>query len=690
MLDRDGLKVGFEVWGTGGPAVLLAPAWMVSESRMWKAQVPFLARHFRVITVDPRGNGRSDRPQDAAFYREVDIADDLVAAMDEVGVDKAVAVALSRGVWYATLAAHRHPGRIIGLFALNPTVRDLITEGPDYRGHLFDASLAEWSRRTDSLEPDYATFMAGFYARAFLEPHSTKQIEDGVGYSRQTEARTLLAAECGERAFPERADRERLVAALRFPVVVVHGSADRISPPRLGRRFAELSGGRFIEMAGAGHLPGCRFPVPINRWIKDFITEVYGVKPAPPMRWSRPLDRPRKVLYVSSPIGLGHARRDQAIVAELRKLRPEVGVDWLAQDPVTAVLRERGERIHPASAHLASESGHWESESDDHDLHAFQALRRMDEILVHNFMVFTEVVAADDYSLWVGDEAWEMDYFLHENPELKRAAYTWLTDFVGLLPMARGAAAEAELTADYNAEMLEHIARFPRLRDGALFVGEPADIVPDSFGAGLPEIRAWTEQHYRFPGYITGIDPDDIADRAALRAEFGWRPDERVCLIAIGGTAVGEGLLRKVIGAHREIRRRVPGLRLVAVTGPRLDPARLPRIPGVDLHAYLPKLYRYLAACDVALVQGGLTTTMELVAARRPFVYVPLRNHFEQQFHVPHRLARYGAGRRLDYADADPDSIAEAIAAELDKPITYLPVDGGGAARAAAVLAEQF
>ena len=56
-------------------------------------------------------------------------------------------------------------------------------------------------------------------------------------------------------------------------------------------------------------------------------------------------------------------------------------------------------------------------------------------------------------------------------------------------------------------------------------------------------------------------------------------------------------------------------------------------------------LYRHLAACDLAVVQGGLTTAMELTANRRPFIYFPLEHHFEQNIHVRHRLERYRAGR---------------------------------------------
>jgi UDP:flavonoid glycosyltransferase YjiC (YdhE family) len=124
------------------------------------------------------------------------------------------------------------------------------------------------------------------------------------------------------------------------------------------------------------------------------------------------------------------------------------------------------------------------------------------------------------------------------------------------------------------------------------------------------------------------------------------------------------------------------------VTGPRIDPASITAPAGVEVRGYVPNLARLLAAADAAVVQGGLTTTMELVAARRPFLYFPLAHHFEQQFHVRHRLERHRAGRALDYASADPDAIAEALVAEVGRDCSdYLAVEPGGAARAAALIA---
>jgi predicted glycosyltransferase len=236
--------------------------------------------------------------------------------------------------------------------------------------------------------------------------------------------------------------------------------------------------------------------------------------------------------------------------------------------------------------------------------------------------------------------------------------------------------------------MIEHIARYPRIRDSAIFVGNPDDIVPNTFGADLPSIRDWTKAHFSFSGYITGFTPPDPDEVPAIRAELGYHDDEQVCIVAVGGSGVGRALLEKVIAAYPLAKRLVPELRMVVVAGPRIDPGSLPGRPGLEVHGYVNRLYRHLSVCDLAVVQGGLTTTMELAAAKRPFLYFPLRHHFEQNFHVRHRLDRYGAGACMDYATSDPDLIAAAIADHIGAAVAYRDVEADGAAQAAQLIAE--
>jgi pimeloyl-ACP methyl ester carboxylesterase len=688
-LKRDGTRIFYEVYGSGEPVILLFPTWEIVHSRAWKAQIPYLARHGRVVTFDRRGNGRSDRPGEIAAYDRRAAVGDARAVLDHLGVQQAVVLSWC-GSGEDLLLAAEPPVRASGLVLIAPDLHLTPEPAEEEAPYQFDEDpvtgegWAKWNRHY--WLRDWPGFLDFFFAQAFTEPHSTKQIEDAVGWGLDTDPETIVRGMDAE-WLNDQDTALRLCAQVRCPTLVIQGSADAVVGPARGAAVAAaIPGARLITFEGSGHAPHLRDPVAANLVIRDFACPA-----GPPARRRRGRSRPKRALYISSPIGLGHARRDIAIATELRKLHQDLEIDWLAQHPVTRVLEASGERVHPASAFLASESGHIESEAAGHDLHCFQAIRRMDEILLANFMLFHDLTRVEDYDLWIGDESWELDYYLHENPELKSAGYAWLTDFVGWLPMDDGGAHEASLTADYNAEMIEHIARFPRVRDRAIFVGDPDDVVPDSFGPGLPSIRAWTEQHYDFAGYVTGFDPRPPGSRAALRdrAALGYGENERVCIVTVGGSSVGAPLLRRVIAAFPQARERVPSLRMIVVAGPRIDPGALPAPGGQDgleIRPYVPDLHRHLAVCDLAVVQGGLTTTMELTASRRPFLYFPIRHHFEQNIHVRHRLGRYGAGRCMDYETSGPAEIATAIASEIGREVGYRPVQAGGAARAAALI----
>ncbi len=682
---RDGVRLFYELYGDGAPTVLLLPPWSIVHSRIWKAQIPYLARRFRVIAFDPRGNGKSDRPADPRLYAMRELAADALAILDETATERAVLVSLSLGAQPALLLAAEHPQRVLSSIFIAPGAT-LTTSVPDPLDVDFATPRASYEGfekvNMHYWRAEYADFLEFWFGECLPEPHSTKQREDGVRWGLDTTPGTLIATVVAGQL--EEAQTRELCAAVRCPVSVIHGDDDHVVPHAVGAELAVATGGELVTLAGSGHLPPTRDPVIVNHLLRDRIDR----SSSQPPRWHRARARPKRALYVSSPIGLGHARRDVAIADELRRRQPDLEIEWLAQHPVSAVLEERGERIHPASAALANESAHMRSEAVGHELNCFAAWRRMDEILVANFMVFDEVTREGRYDLWIGDEAWEVDYFLHENPELKSAAYAWLTDFVGWLPMPEGGAHEASLTADYNAEMIEQIDRYPRVRDRAIFVGEPDDIVAATFGPGLPAIREWTERHFSFAGYVNGFDSATLGDRERLRAELGYGTDEAVCIVSVGGSGIGEHLLGRVIGAFPAAKELVPGLRMIVVAGPRIDPSRLPAGPGVEVRRYVHDLYRHLGACDLAIIQGGLTTAMELTASRVPFIYVPLKRHFEQNLHVAHRLERYRAGRRIGFDEATADVLAAAIAQELGRDIDYLPVAADGAARAAALIAE--
>lgn len=428
--------------------------------------------------------------------------------LDATGTRQAIVVGLSYGGYVASVLASHHPerakaailaGTAGGVGPGNPhmTPQHFLTEREHHDG--WDKyNRAYWLT-------DYPDFADHFVRNIFSEPHSTKQIEDGLEWAADTDG-AILAKTVEARGLPSSLDTgEGMYRRISCPMLVIHGTDDQIQPYARGKLVAELAGGELVTMEDGGHNPLGRFPAKCNVLIGDFLDRRLGI--AAPRLAARRATKEKKALYLSSPIGLGHGRRDIAVARELRKLHPELKVDWLAQDPVTRLLQASGETVHPLSARLASESKHIEEESGEHDLHAFQAIRRMDELLIANFMVFQEAVDEGGYDLVIADEAWDGDQYWHEHPELKKSKLAWMSDFVGFVPMPSGGAHEAFLTADYNAEMIGHVEGHPGVRDRAIFVGDAVDIVPQGFGKDLPGMRDWIPRHFDFSGYVMGEHP---------------------------------------------------------------------------------------------------------------------------------------------------------------------------------------
>ncbi len=675
-VDRDGVPVRYEVFGSGATTVLLMGTFPVVDGRQWKAQVPFLARHFRVITVDARGNGGSGRPPGPEAYSDEVNAADAAAVLDATGTQCAFLVALCSGIKWSMLLARGHPGRVRGLVAIAPGVHPLAPH-PD---PLDPVDAARW-RDNFAGWADYHT------AHLTPEPYSSKLYDDLIGWTAQTDPATLGARTHAPLRPAEQGEALEMSASLGCPVLVIHGTDDHCQPLERGARFAAAAGGRLLVLEGAGHLPHGRHAVLVNVVIKEFV-DMHTSAEAPRSTWVFARQRRRRALWVSSPIGLGHVLRDIAIARSLREQVDDLEIHWLAQPPVTAVLEAEGEIVHPASGELASEAAHWEGEATHHDLHAFYAFRRMDEILCANYMLFDEVVRESPYDVWVGDESWEVDHFLHENPERKIAPFAFLTDVIGFLPVdPAGDPREADLCADYNAEMIEHLARFPYVRDRSVFIGGFGELPDASFGAGLPQIRTWAERWYTCVPYVLPFDPARYRRTDTLRRRLGYGTGYPLYVAAVGGTAVGRDLLELTAEAFALVRKEQPDARMVMVTGPRLHPAQLPDIEGIEKLGYVPSLFEHLACADVAIVQGGLSTTMELVAARRPFIYFPLAHHWEQQHFVTHRLGHYDAGRRMDFATTDPRRLASAIIAARHQRPTRRPMPRNGARAAAGQLA---
>jgi pimeloyl-ACP methyl ester carboxylesterase len=297
-VERDGVRVFYEAYGEGEPAIFFLPTWAIAHSRLWKGQVPYFSRHTRVLTLDPRGNGRSDRPTDPAAHGDREVLADAIAVMDATETDRAIVVGLSDGGWFASVLAALHPDRVAGAVLIGTATP--LGEAHAHRADLpFDEVLdteegwrGKWNRHY--WLRDYRGFLEWFAAQIFNDPHSTKQREDFVGWGLETTPETLLTTmeapmwpDSDEGEPPAwRSDemRERaieLYGRIAGPVLVIHGDSDVCDPYSGGVEVATATGGRFVSLAGCGHVPVGRYPVRVNLLIREFLESVRGLDAKP-------------------------------------------------------------------------------------------------------------------------------------------------------------------------------------------------------------------------------------------------------------------------------------------------------------------------------------------------------------------------------------------------------------------------
>jgi pimeloyl-ACP methyl ester carboxylesterase len=299
-VERDGIRIFWERYGDGGPTFLLLPTWALVHSRIWKRQVHYLARHFRVVTFDPRGNGRSDRPRDAEAYELTELAGDALAVMDATGTGEAITVGLSMGALTGLVLGSLAPERVLGAVFIG-SLYGVVDPMPGFAVQPFHEVRDRhegWERFSrDFMLTDYAAFAEWWIRICVATKHSERLIEEAVEWALESDGDTIsrtvgggapsdeTAAESGwsclADVFGGLGGLVRAVAQdVNWPVLVIEGGKDVIAPPHWARALAEDTRGELLLMPGSGHFPESRHPVPVNRALRAFARQVAPVAAA--------------------------------------------------------------------------------------------------------------------------------------------------------------------------------------------------------------------------------------------------------------------------------------------------------------------------------------------------------------------------------------------------------------------------
>ena len=399
--------------------------------------------------------------------------------------------------------------------------------------------------------------------------------------------------------------------------------------------------------------------------------------------------REKQMLFISSSIGLGHVVRDLAIAERLRNEYPRIRIRWLAGEPAAEYLKRNGEEVYTGDRSFADMSMAAESAAEDGGLNLFRYVLRVRPAWRRNTAVFQRVIEEDRFDCVIADEAYEIEAFLHKFPEKKKWPFIVIHDFIGIEASSKRLAEQIGVRI-INKKWIKHGA------DLSLFVGTLEDIPDERFGIFLPNKRKYACETYHFVGEILPFEPEKLPSRRRLKKGLGFGPAPLIVCSA-GGTAVGKPLLKLCMDAFPFVHRQRPEIRMLIVTGPRIDQHEMLRYfrnssskngmensgaddpAGIEIKSFVPDLYRYFAAADLCIVQAGGMTTAELSSVQTPFLYVPLEGHSEQEQHIHQKMKREGAGRPLTLRETTPADLAGIIIRRLEESGTREAVQDRGA-----------
>lgn len=277
-IERNGVRIAFQVFGEGVRSLLLLPTWPIVHSDFWRAQVPHLMSRYRVITFDGRGNGASDRPEEVASYTGRVMVADARAVLDAVDVDRAAVLSVSLGAFWAALLAVHHPDRIAAAAFIAPYL-PLGPQTPERAAAeaSFDVPRARyvgWQRwNRHYWHEDWPGFLEFFFSQCFTEPDSRPYIDHFIGMGLQTSPSVIALTE--DTADLDEAIAHDLARRIRCPSLVIHGSEDAIAPVAWGIELATIVGAELNVIPGAGHEPELREAAETNRLLDRFLARVW-------------------------------------------------------------------------------------------------------------------------------------------------------------------------------------------------------------------------------------------------------------------------------------------------------------------------------------------------------------------------------------------------------------------------------
>jgi len=260
ILDKNGVKLAYYVHGEGEPTLVFVVAW-IGTAELWIPQVNYFSQNFKMVTVDMRGAGESDKPADN--YTLDLYVDDLNSIIEELQEKNIVLVGESMGASIAIKYVTKYPGKVSKLVLMSGTPKMISTN--DFPHGLSSEVL---DRLLTLAQESYSRFVRYFIELIFPEPGTEYLKEWGFGMCQKTPEE--IAMNSANNFMKE--DLRPLLGKIDIPTLILHGENDVVDPLEGAKYMHEkIPGSEMYIFKGKGHCPSITAADKFNKILEEFV-----------------------------------------------------------------------------------------------------------------------------------------------------------------------------------------------------------------------------------------------------------------------------------------------------------------------------------------------------------------------------------------------------------------------------------
>lgn len=394
----------------------------------------------------------------------------------------------------------------------------------------------------------------------------------------------------------------------------------------------------------------------------------------------------KRILYFAGPVGLGHFQRDVAICKELEKRIENIEIDIVADEPALTSFKIAGFNVSKSDDWIPiyfSVANKIYDNNDKEDSNKYNMSKSVIQIYSKGLMkkrldAFKLILKKTKYDLVIGDELYEISTEIIKRKLKLSIPFVMIHDLAGLTSVSNSIV-DKIIVYFLNKSWCAGYSDKKYPIDLSLFFGEIGTVPDRRFGMFLPNKRDWVNKICKIVGYVLPFDPQEYVgkDKAKLKEDLNI-PDRPLIVCCVGANGAGPNLLKLWHNSFDRIKERIPDCQMIIAGAGLKIPHGVKSKKDLIVEAYIHDLYKYFAACDLAVIQNGGGSSTELIALQVPFIYFPVEE-MQNSVELTIQNKIHDAGIEMLYKKTNIDKFVETVVQNIGKKVNYKPIQTDGA-----------